>query len=1697
LLSGGFSDGFEAPTLNPFWSTQTQSGSITLSSALAHTGSQSVEFDSSVTSQAKAVFIYHTFTTPTYGDVSVWVYDNGAGVLSSNYLFLDVHDSQDSRIAEVFTDDYDLGVGNNGHDYDFNVGNTGYESNVNRTQAWHQFQINDDPSGLSVLLDGQVLYSGASQAAIGTIQVGIGAPSWRPAWTAHFDDFAFNPLWTVTNLNDSGPGSLRDVISQVNSDPIANGTDSITFASDISGGTIALQTPLPALTRGQVTITGPVTLNGASAGGDGLDISGNQDNVQGLSITSFSGTGISITGSNDSVAGSQVTGNGTGIALTGGATGNTIGGTVSAARDVISGNKGAGVLISGAGTTGNFIVGDYVGTNAAGTAALGNGSDGVAILNGASRNTVSSDVISGNGLGSTSGAREYTPDANTVLLDHFDGSTTAQYVSSSVQYVPGFSGLGQAVSLPSGGWLREAFTPWFDWENPGSPQGTVELWIDPQSYNVPILTMQWYQANSPPGAGYILGIGLDANGRLTLSGWNHTDPNLNVWAKPFPSGQETIPLNKWTHIAFTWSPQGSSTYINGVPDAHSPLDYYPGFWPNAIPTEYIYLNGWGSSAFGQMDELRLSNVARTEFGTIVPSGAGVYISGAGTTGNLVAGDDIGTDATGSAPLGNGSDGVIVLGGATQNTIGGTVSGAGNTIAFNGGNGVTIGTSPTDASTGDEVLGNAIYANANLGIDLGNDGVTKNDSEGHAGPNLFQDFPVLTSASSQNGTTTITGSIAGAPSTAYRVEFFAEPVADPSGYGQGRQYLGSRSATTDSTGKASFVATVSSVPVGQFVSATATGPGNNTSEFSADIPVLASPYVVTNTSDSGPGSLRQAILNADANDSVPQTISFNIPKTDPGYTNGVFTIQPLSPLPVLSQNITIDGTTQAAFTGNTNPYGPVIVLNGAKQSSGDGLDLVDNNTVKGLVINGFPDGGIYLSWAHSDDGEANNNQILDNYLGTDPTGTKAVPNGFGVGIVGYASPSEQSTGNLVQGNLISGNSDGIELGDTNRTQIIGNLIGTDRTGAANLGNSGDGIWIGNAGCPLNTIEGNTIAYNKQDGIEDAPDYRYSVAYTTSGHQGNAFLQNSIFSNGMLGIDLIAPGTVGGYWAPQGVPLQNTPGGPHQGANLLQNYPVLSSAVSSASGTAITGTLNSTPNETFHLEFFASPTANASGYGEGKTYLGSTSVTTDASGNASFSLTVPVGNLVGQVLSATATDPGNNTSEFSKDILIRPSSSATFLKADSTTKGNWVGAYGRQGYDIEGFAPGLPSYATVSLTGASSWTWASSTTDPRGLENPSGSGRTAQTWYGGSFTFDVNLTDGQVHDVALYAVDWDNRGRQEQVQVIDPATGKVLDTESLASSSGGAYLQWKVGGHVQIRVTRLAGPNAVLSGLFLDPTSTGTASFVKKDTTTQGTWVGRYGGQGYDVEGFAPSLPSYATVNLTGASTYTWAASTADPRALEDPPSGPARSAQTWYGDSFTIDVNLTDGQSHDLALYAVDWDNRGREEQIQVIDPATGKALDTEVLWSFSGGAYLQWKVSGHVQIRVTALVGPNAVVSSLFLDPASGAAAPVGPASGQAAVASALDPGAARGLAPVAGPLGVAGQGRPAAGTSDEAAGAPPRSGAMADSRGPSGGQGSTPVAMSGPRPDGALLRAAARRFARQAGSRVTQARLVGQAPSV
>ena len=215
------------------------------------------------------------------------------------------------------------------------------------------------------------------------------------------------------------------------------------------------------------------------------------------------------------------------------------------------------------------------------------------------------------------------------------------------------------------------------------------------------------------------------------------------------------------------------------------------------------------------------------------AGDGVLIT-TGASDNAIQGNRIGTDVTGTTGLPNRGDGVAIVDASMGNTIGGTTAGAGNVIAFNAGNGVTVGINDTDTSAGDSILENSIFSNDKLGIDLWDDGVTLNDSSGHSGPNLFQDFPVLTSVLTTGGTTTITGTITGKPGEAYRIELFSNPAADPSGYGQGQTYLTYAEVTVGASGGATFtVQTPNTVPTGQVVTATATDPSGDTSEFSPD------------------------------------------------------------------------------------------------------------------------------------------------------------------------------------------------------------------------------------------------------------------------------------------------------------------------------------------------------------------------------------------------------------------------------------------------------------------------------------------------------------------------------------------------------------------------------------------------------------------------------------------------------------------------------------------------------------------------------------------------------------------------------------------------------------------------------------------------------------------------------------------------
>jgi len=196
----------------------------------------------------------------------------------------------------------------------------------------------------------------------------------------------------------------------------------------------------------------------------------------------------------------------------------------------------------------------------------------------------------------------------------------------------------------------------------------------------------------------------------------------------------------------------------------------------------------------------------------------------------VIGNFIGTDLTGTAPLGNGRDGILLASGSLADAVGGSVMD--NVIAFNGAAGVAVGVDPSDGFSGNRIAGNSIHDNGRLGIDLGSDGVTANDpGDSDTGPNNLQNFPVLSSAVSDGITTRVQGTLNSLAATTFAVQFFSSPNCDASGSGEGQNFLGEVSVTTDSTGNADFQVSLSSGSADQVITATATDLSGSTSEFS--------------------------------------------------------------------------------------------------------------------------------------------------------------------------------------------------------------------------------------------------------------------------------------------------------------------------------------------------------------------------------------------------------------------------------------------------------------------------------------------------------------------------------------------------------------------------------------------------------------------------------------------------------------------------------------------------------------------------------------------------------------------------------------------------------------------------------------------------------------------------------------------------
>jgi hypothetical protein len=361
-----------------------------------------------------------------------------------------------------------------------------------------------------------------------------------------------------------------------------------------------------------------------------------------------------------------------------------------------------------------------------------------------------------------------------------------------------------------------------------------------------------------------------------------------------------------------------------------------------------------------------------------------------------------------------------------------------------------------------------------------------------------------------------------------------------------------------------------------------------------------------------------------------------------------------------------------------------------------------------IISGNGWEGIYIH------GNASIGNVIEgNYIGTDLTGTVGMGNALpGVLIRGAHDNTVGGTTASARNVIAAGSSMGVSIdNDATGNLVQGNHIGTDVTGVAPLGHTGAGVLIWGWNTANNTIggttagAGNLIAHNGLEGVLVGP---------WTGTTGNAVLRNSIHSNGGLGIDLTPSA-----WPTDG-PTTNDVGDGDTGPNNYQNYPVLTLADPGPPLTLVDVFLNSTPNTAFRFEFFENSAQDPTGYGEGETYRGWATWTTDGVGNAAFTVFFDPPVQPGHCITATATDPNNNTSEFSQVVYVGPGIDLTGHVAAGNLVLDWTALPGAAEYWVYGaanqayFVPELVSpfqYRQAALPGGTTL-WSS----PNGVGDP---------------------------------------------------------------------------------------------------------------------------------------------------------------------------------------------------------------------------------------------------------------------------------------------------------------------------------------------------------------------------------------------
>ena len=568
------------------------------------------------------------------------------------------------------------------------------------------------------------------------------------------------------------------------------------------------------------------TIGGTEAGAGNL-ISGNQSN--GVNFYGEDATGNTVLGNliGTDATGTQALGNGeSGVAVVF-APGNTIGGTAVGAGNTLSGNGIAGITLHGPETQGNLIQGNFVGTDVSGTTSVGNGESGIAIQEAASDNTIggaaegAGNVLSGNTFGVLIGHNEST---GNEIQGNFIGTNAAG---------------DAAVPNIQTGILLWGQNTLIGGEEAGAGNvisGNVFAGIDLGGGSSGTII----QGNF---------IGTDATGAVAMGN------DLGIW------------VNFCADNVIGGTASGAGNVISGNTGANIQITGIDAAG-NSVQGNFIGTDVTGTVALVNGRPIQIydapdNTIGGTEAGAgnlISGNTPGITIEGPTATGNVLQGNYIGVDVTGTAPLGNGGAGLRLTNGASNNTIGGAESGAGNIIANSGWHGVAV---FPDAGTGNLIRSNSIFDNGGMGIEIGRNSVTPND-EGDAdtGPNNLQNYPEVTSVVA-DGSAAIQASLSSTPSSSFTLEFFSNDACDETGFGEGQTPLGTASLTTDASGFGSVTGAFSGL-TGTVVTATATDADGNTSEFSecAAISTLGvSPSPATQTVTPGQSAPYTIIVTA--------------------------------------------------------------------------------------------------------------------------------------------------------------------------------------------------------------------------------------------------------------------------------------------------------------------------------------------------------------------------------------------------------------------------------------------------------------------------------------------------------------------------------------------------------------------------------------------------------------------------------------------------------------------------------------------------------------------------------------------------------------------------------------------------------------------------------------------------------------------